>query len=291
MITPQSESPEIAKELGVPKLYFKREDLHPYGSHKGRSIPVIIDLAVKAGADKFALSSSGNAALAALRHIQKRNAEGAGLRLTIFIGKKIDPAKKDSLLKEIPDDKIEVIQTERPLKALSEKIKKDGCVGLRQSNNPDALLGYDELAYEIGGTPDLSAVFIGASSGTAAQAIAEHFIKYEKKAAVHIVQTTENSALVDTYGEGEIAKEKSIADAIVDKLGYRQDDLQKALEETGGFGWIASNDEIRRAQSLLKEKADIDATPNGALSLAGLMKAIKKGRRFEGSVVCVITGR
>ena len=30
-------------------LYFKREDLHPYGSHKGRSITVMIDIYIKEG--------------------------------------------------------------------------------------------------------------------------------------------------------------------------------------------------------------------------------------------------
>ncbi len=39
MITPQEEYPELAKEIVVPRLFLKREDLHPLGSHKGRQSP------------------------------------------------------------------------------------------------------------------------------------------------------------------------------------------------------------------------------------------------------------
>lgn len=291
MITPQTNAPELAKALNIPKLYFKREDLHPYGSHKGRSIPVMIDMNIREGATRFAISSSGNAALAAIRHIQKLNRAGGSFYLTVFTGEHINPEKKQLLEKEISDEKVKLQESKRPLQSLFELIKKEQAVSLRQSNDPDALLGYEALAKEIGETPDLSTVFIGASTGTAAQAIAEYFIKERKQVAVHIVQTTENSTLVKGYGEGEVLKEKSLADAIVDKIGYRSDHLKVALEQTGGVGWIVSNTEITEAIKLLKEKAQIDATPNGVLCLAGLIKALKSGKKFDGAVVCVITGK
>jgi len=48
-ITPLEHYPTLAKAIGVSDLYFKREDLHPYGSHKGRSIPVMINNYYKKG--------------------------------------------------------------------------------------------------------------------------------------------------------------------------------------------------------------------------------------------------
>lgn len=291
MITPQTEAPELAQALDIPKLYFKREDLHPYGSHKGRSIPLMIDIKAREGATKFAISSSGNAALAAIRHIQKLNQEGSNLQLTVLTGEHINPEKKLLLEKEIIDKNIELRESKRPLQALFELIKHEETVSLRQSNDPDALLGYTNLAAEISATPNLCAVFIPASTGTAAQAIAEYFAKSEKKVSVHIVQTTENSTLVKEYGEGDSIKEKSLADAIVDKIGYRSDALKVALEKTDGAGWIVSNKEITDAVALLKGKAQIDASPNGVLGFAGLMRALKHGKTFNGAVVCVITGK
>ena len=64
MITPHEEYPALASALGYKagkgaiRLYFKREDLHPYGSHKGRSIPVMMDYYREIGDRSFAISSS-----------------------------------------------------------------------------------------------------------------------------------------------------------------------------------------------------------------------------------------
>jgi threonine dehydratase len=73
MITPQKSYPDLARAVGVSFLYLKREDLHPYGSHKGRSIPVMIDHYLKEGKRHFAISSSGNAALAAALYVKELN--------------------------------------------------------------------------------------------------------------------------------------------------------------------------------------------------------------------------
>ncbi len=292
MITPQTEAPGLAKELGIPKLYFKREDLHPYGSHKGRSIPLMIDLNVQSGAKGFAISSSGNAALAAVRHIQKRNTgENAAnpLTLSVFVGGNIDATKKQILIDEIKDSHIAIEESQRPLQALFQKISGNAAVSLRQSTEPTALAGYKALAEEIVPTPDLSAVFIGTSSGTAAQALAEYFADHH--VAVNVVQTTSVSPIAQALQAEKFEPAPSIADAIVDKVAHRKDAVVEAVLKTGGVGLIATNDEIREAQRLLKEKTGIDATPNGALGLAGLLHALKKGASFKGAVVCIITGR
>ncbi len=299
MITPQIETPELAKELGIPNLYFKREDLHPYGSHKGRSIPLMIDLKAAHGASHFAISSSGNAALAAVRHIQKRNKESrpskdgetaTKFKLTVFIGENMNPEKKKQLLSEINDESITVQESPRPLQALFAKIKGEKVESLRQSTDGSALLGYKHLAAEISPTPNLSAVFIGTSSGTTAQALADYFIEHKKEAAINIVQTTGTSSIADAF-DSQVEKEPSLADAIVDKVAHRKDPLQEAIKKTHGKGWIATNEDIRKAMQLLKEKAGIEVTANGALGLAGLLRALSKGEKFQGAVVCIITGK
>ena len=68
MTTPLEQQAQLAEAIGISSLYFKREDLHPYGSHKGRSIPVMIEHYLASGDTRFAISSSGNAALAAVMH-------------------------------------------------------------------------------------------------------------------------------------------------------------------------------------------------------------------------------
>ena len=92
MTTPLVNAENLAKNLTIPALYFKREDLHPYGSHKGRSIPKMIEKYTKEGWKNFTVSSSGNAALAAALYIKERNLKNPQdkLRLKIYIGYSID---------------------------------------------------------------------------------------------------------------------------------------------------------------------------------------------------------
>ncbi len=46
----------------------------------------MIDEYARRGEKKFSISSSGNAALAAARHIKEKNTVGAELSLEIFVG-------------------------------------------------------------------------------------------------------------------------------------------------------------------------------------------------------------
>jgi threonine synthase len=294
MVTPQTSHPELAREIGVPALYFKREDLHPLGSHKGRSIPHMIDEQVAQGITHFAISSSGNAALAAVRYIVKLNSTGGhGLTLSILVGKNINPSKKNWLLSEITDSRITLTETERPLQSLLNLIKGTKIASLRQSTDDSALVGYRTLAEELLAIPELSTVFIASSSGTTAQALSEHFLRLKKAVSVFIVQTAETAPLAsefDTSGTS-LPKEVSLADAIVDRVAHRKIALSEALTQTGGGAFIAENTYISSAQKLLKEKAGIDATGNGSLSLAGLLKARAAGRTFSGAVACIVTGK
>lgn len=291
MITPQTEHPDIAKELGVPQLWLKREDLHPYGSHKGRSIPVMIDLKVAEGKRDFAISSSGNAALAAVRHIAKRVHEGDKLTLSVLVGQNINPDKRAALLKEaaIAGDSIKIEDHVRPLQKLLELVT-GGKESLRQSTDDDALIGYKPLAIEIAGTPFLSDVFVATSSGTTVQAIADYLAEHRTGVAVHVVQTTGNSPIAREFKAEEAEPAASLADAIVDKVAHRKDRVKEIVTKTGGTAWIATNADIQRAQELMRS-AGVEATGNGALSLAGLVRARAKGREFKGSVVCVMTGK
>ena len=282
------EYPELAKGLGVPKLFFKREDMHPLGSHKGRSIPHMIDTYAAQGKKKFSISSSGNAALAAARYIREKNAGGAGLSLDIFIGERV-PADKKSELLSLADENIKVLEKERPLQALLETVKI-GARSLRQSTDDTALIGYETLAEELSHIPDHKAVFVATSSGTTAEAIGEYFLKNHISAEIHIVQTSSCHPMAAIFDTRPIVKEISIANAIADKVAHRREKVMAIISQTKGFGWIVSNAEIKSAQEKLKS-AGISATENGALSVAGLLRAVSEHRKFSGSVVCIIGGK
>ena len=85
-------------------------------------------------------------------------------------------------------------------------------------------------------------------------------------------------------------KETSDAQAISDKIAHRREKIMYVISQTKGSGWIVSNEDIRKAREILAPFA-VAATANGALSLAGLMRAISAGRKFSGTVACIIGGK
>ena len=290
LITPQTSYPDLAAAIGVETVFLKREDLHPLGSHKGRSIPHMIDAhlaTVPTGAGKphFVISSSGNAALAAGLYIKELNKK-TPVTLEILVGQNINQ-KKLTKIQALRDDNISVAIHDRPLQILTVKTHEDPSIkSLRQSTDDSALVGYESLAAELTEIPNLQAVFIGTSSGTTAEALAQYF---EKDVEVHIVQTPSCHPMVELIDAGDAA-DKSIADAIVDQVAHRKAALLPLLEKTGGAGWIADNESIKIAQELVQKHADLPISTNSALSVAGLMNAVYTGRSWDGAVACIIAG-
>jgi len=296
MKTPQQSYPDLAKALGIHTVFLKREDQHPYGSHKGRSIPHMIKTYVKRDDIRsFVISSSGNAALAAIRMAQKHNQNNPDkqITLTVFVGNNIEEGKLDMLTSEIGVNSSEILlkQVERPKQEAFALNKAGTATSLRQSTDDLALEGHTDLATELYKIPHLSAVFIPTSSGTTAQAVSEFFITKDPIPQVHIVQTTSCHPLAEALGATGDKTEHSIAGAIVDSVAHRKPLVTDAIKKTQGTAWIPTDEEILSAQTLVKETTKIDISPNSALSVAGLQKALASGLVFDGAVVCVITGR
>lgn len=327
MKTSQQSYPALASALGLKnEVYLKREDQHHFGSHKARSIPLMIDLYRKSGVTNFVISSSGNAALAAILAIQSHNRNAKDpLKLAVFVGMRIAPEKL-ALLQSVIEDTDHVImkQVENPKRQAFQIDKSGSAKSLRQSTDDNALLGYEELAHELSRIPNLAAVFIPTSSGTTAQALGEYFLKNELPIQIHIVQTTTChpivSALLPDVGEeatyplplvggappagreGVVAlprssfnatpdSEPSLATAIVDHVAHRKQRVADVIKNSEGSGWIVSNEEIEDAIKLVEETANILISPNSALSTAGLAKAIGNRWKWNGPVCCILTGR
>jgi len=305
MKTIQMPYSKLAQALGVKDVYLKREDQHKYGSHKGRSIPVMIKKYFKEDDIRnFVISSSGNAALAAVHAVQVHNHNNPEkIKLTVFVGQNIDPTKLKNLMKTITNVNIKIEQVERP-KQTAFQIDKEGTAkNLRQSTDDNALLGYYELAQELDNIPNLSAVFVPTSSGTTAQGLAEAFlgesyITLSQKPQIHIIQTTVCNPIAsmltknDTISPSPTDSIKSIAGAIVDKVAHRKDKVVELIKQSEGAGWIVTNEEIKEAQKLVKQTTGLEISPNSALSVAGLKKAKDNGFDWkDGVVVCLVTGQ
>lgn len=298
MKTIQTPFPQLAKAIGLDcELYFKREDLHKYGSHKGRSIPAMIKKYFKDdNITNFVISSSGNAALAAIYAVEAHNKNNPNnIKLTVFVGKKIDPKKLKLLTATINDPNVTLQQVERPKQQAFQVDKSGGAEFLRQSTDDLALQGYYELAEELNKIPNLQAIFIPTSSGTTAQALGEAFANLEQNPQIHVVQTDFCHPIAEEFNGSGMTNaslsQGSIASAIVDKIAHRKDKVISVIKDSHGSGWIVNDEEIKQARQITRETTKIDISPNSALSVAGVKKAIENGWQWDGVVVCLITGR
>ena len=144
---------------------------------------------------------------------------------------------------------------------------------------------------------NLAAVFIPTSSGTTAQGLHEAFKKADKNPQIHIIQTMSChpivKALPTKYKEErkDEVVEKSLAKAIVDLVGFRREAIAEAIKSSRGFGWVANNKDIEEAIELIKKTEKIVPSPNSALSLVGITKALNRGLKFDGPIACILTGR
>ncbi|NLZ96818.1 MAG: PLP-dependent lyase/thiolase [Candidatus Magasanikbacteria bacterium] len=293
MKTIQMPYSRLSRALGLEyDVYLKREDQHKYGSHKGRSIPLMIKKYFKEdNITKFVISSSGNAAIAAVYAVQAHNRNNPiKIKLTIFIGQNINPDKLKILLTIINDPNIKLEQVEKPKQRAFQMDKSSEAKLLRQSTDDKALEGYLELAEELIKIPNLSAVFIPTSSGTTAEGLGNAFLNFKKNIQIHIVQTTSCHPMIEMIEKTKTIKEKSLADAIVDKIAYRKENVAKIIEQTNGHAWIASNQEIKEVIELIKNTCQTKISNNSALSVVGLKQALEKKWKFSGPVACLITG-
>jgi hypothetical protein len=69
-----------------------------------------------------------------------------------------------------------------------------------------------------------------------------------------------------------------------------KDILSQLIRNSNGSGWIASNEQIKIAQEMSEKYAGVQISTNSALSLAGLMQAVYTGKKWSGSVICIICG-
>lgn len=291
MLTPLVPAPKLATALGVTApLFVKREDLHPLGSHKGRSLPIMIDKLAAGGAKNFVISSSGNAGLAALLYIQEHNQKSkAPFTLQILVGKHIDASKLAHLKTVTTDSNIKIFQTGNPKQAAF-TAEKSGTALLRQSTSEIALEGYANLAAELlKETPNLAAVFVPTSSGTTAEGLHRGFKTLGHKPEIHIVQTSAVHPFIETP-HSTLAPEPSLANAIVDRVGHRKPAIEKALKNSHGAGWVATNTDIENALKLANQTLDFKISPNSALALVGLQKAILAGHTWAGAIILLVTG-
>ena len=165
--TSLEDAPGIASWAGVERLWLKREDLNPTGSHKDRGAQKQITRCVGDRRRVAVISSSGNAALAAATY---------GAKFGVTVVALVSPSTERARVRQVLDAGGRVVVTTKPINYSLRLSRVRRWPDLRPSQSADALEGFRSLASEL--EAELTAgvaVFAYASSGTTFQALGEEF--------------------------------------------------------------------------------------------------------------------
>jgi threonine synthase len=285
--TPLLKVQNLAKKLGVKRLYVKEEGLNPTGTFKARGISAAVSKAYELGAPGFTMPSAGNAAGAAAAYCAR-----AALPVKVFMPQDAPAAnKKESAMTgaglnlvngHIGDaGRMALAVAEEQglfdLSTLKEPYRAEGkkTMGLEIAMQ----LGWampDAIVYPTGGGTGIIGMYkgfqelleLGWIEGTPPKFIA--------------VQSSGCQPIVKAFQEGKSVAEPwpdpaTIADGLRVPHPFADYLILQAVRETGGTALAVEDEAMVDAMYELASTEGIIACPEGAATLVGLKRLLDQG--------------
>jgi threonine synthase len=292
------------------RIYAKFEGLNPTGSFKDRGMTMAVTQAVHEGTRAIICASTGNTSASAAAYAAR-----AGLRCFVLIpegkialGKLAQAMIQGSVVIQIKgnfDDGMRIVK----------EMAGAAPVAIVNSINPYRLQGQKTAAFEIidalGRAPDFHCIPVGNAGNISAYWVG--FSEYAgirpKTAACSFCSDTcafpaapvvnTRPVMVGYQAAGAapfiaghpIEAPETIATAI--RIGNPQswDLAWAAVRESGGWFDSLTDDEILQVQRMLAETEGVFCEPASAISLAGMLRDVARGRIPAGSLItCTLTG-
>ncbi len=292
------------------KIFAKFEGLNPTGSFKDRGMTMAVTQAVAEGTKAIICASTGNTSASAAAYAAR-----AGIRCFVLIpegkialGKLAQAMIQGSVVIQIKgnfDDGMRIVK----------EMAEVAPVAIVNSINPYRLQGQKTAAFEIvdalGRAPDYHCIPVGNAGN-----ISAYWVGFSEYAGIQPKTAscgfcTESCAfpcppvthtrpvMVGYQAAGSapfiaghpIENPETIATAI--RIGNPQswDLAWAAVRESNGWFDSLTDDEILRAQRLLAETEGVFCEPASAISVAGLLRDIERGKIADGSLItCTLTG-
>ncbi|MBC8085766.1 MAG: threonine synthase [Phycisphaerae bacterium] len=298
-LTPLTDAPELARALGVKRLWIKDESQNPTGSFKARGMTAAVTRAKGAGVPGIVVPTAGNAGAALAAY-----GAAAGLPVRVFA----PGTTPRPILDTIEAMGARLIRIDGHIgdagKLAIAYAAETGYFNISTLREPYRVEGMKtmglELAEQLGWKlPDVIVYPTGGGEGTIGiwKAFSElgaggwlpegwrqpKFVVAQAEGCAPIARAfregkAEATPWVDpkTYAAG-----LRVPSPLGDKL------LLRALQETHGTAGTASEDTIRAATFEMATATGIDAAPEGGCALAVLRDAINDGRISRDSE-CVI---
>ena len=252
----------------------KLENQNPTGTHKDRSMARWISSYAAEGVRELAISSSGNSAISAAKYCDERN-----IKLYVFVSPSA-PKEKFARLKGYKNIVLAVTKT--PNRDAFRLCKERGISNLRASKDDAALEGYNDIALElIEQLPRTDNIFIPTSSGATLQGIHQGYVR----------GSTPHIKVPALFDKAFIDENVSRATAIVDRVAHRKDRVVEIVRETGGGGFVISNNELEEAQNILSGTVLDEIGVHSVLAFAGFLKWREQNSQVskQQTSVCLFT--
>jgi threonine synthase len=299
---PLVKSTRIGPQAGF-DLWFLDLTGQPTLSYKAVFAAAAVSHMIAQGQTRALLTSSGNTGSAVAAYCAR-----AGISCTIAVsdgtpvGKLRKMAAAGARIIEVENFGADPSVDEQVLEILTQA--RDAHTAMPVSNHlysPEGMRGAETFPYFIdadAGLERLDHVFVPAGSGALARATAQGFSHpaVTHKPAVHLVQPagcdTIATALRDGRNDGRVLERATTAVTGL-KVPFLLDvaPVIAMARNSGGTGFIGSDQEIYDAQARLAREEGILAEPAGAASVMGALKAVTEGViRTDDVVICLVTG-
>ncbi len=296
--TPLYEEPQLAKMLGIRKLWVKDDGQNPTASLKDRASAMAVAKAREAGAKTIACSSTGNAASSLAG-----NAAAAGMQTYIFVPERA-PKGKVAQLMIFGAHVISVKGNyEETFKMSAAAIEKYGWYNRNAAINPYLSEGKKTVSLEIAEQlgwemPDYLAISVGDGCTIAGvwkglkDLYAIGFIhKLPRLISGQSTGCCPLNRAIQTGEDWYPMEENTLADSIAVGVPRNADKALMAIRESNGLAINVTDEEILAAQRLLGRTCGVFGEPAGVTGMAALKKACEMGLiEQEATVVSVVTG-
>lgn len=297
--TPLVPSRAIGPSLGLKHLWFKCEHQNPTGSYKDRFIALELSLLRQAGAAVVVGTSSGNTG-SSLSAFAARYA----IPCHLFVcertpaGKLLQMRAHGARVYRVKDFCVTPEATDAGMRALDAAARKLGTKPVISAFafSAEGMKGVGTLGHEIAEQLQAGHVFLPGGGCGLFTAVARAFVEHPlPRPRVHIVQPRLNDTVVTPLREGKdrarsVNTTTRISGLAVQEV-YDGHAAITAARATGGAGFLIEDDDAWRWQRELMLKEGLWVEPAGAVSVAGLKRAVEEGVvKADEPVVCVLTG-
>ncbi|WP_010477681.1 pyridoxal-phosphate dependent enzyme [Thermococcus zilligii] len=280
-------APPLEETLGIEGIYIDYEGRNPTGTHKDRIARAHVEKALEEGYSAITVGTCGNYGVAIAYY-----ARLYGLKAFVFVpaGYTLERAgEMRALGAEVipwPGTYEEVVAESRRF-ALA-----NGIYDANPGSRPEVdYAGYSSIAEAILSEVKPDAVFVPVGNGTTLAGIWHGFRGKAKPRMIGVTTAFGNQLLWEFYGDQrrEIA-ETPVNEPLVSEISFDLDEAMKAIKESNGYVFGFADDTARRCAELLRFTTGLSVLPASALTVAGLIKFVRKFGVSKGNFVLVLTG-